>query len=53
MESEENKTVKDVLDELEIPIETVVIRKNGELIIEEDEISDGDIIEVIRVIYGG
>ena len=53
MESEENKTVKDILDELEIPIETVVIRKNGELIIEEDEISDGDIIEVIRVIYGG
>ncbi len=53
MESEENKTVKDVLDELEIPIETVVIRKNGELIIEEDEISDGDIIDVIRVIYGG
>jgi len=53
MESEENKTVKDILDELEIPIETVVIRKNSELIIEEDEISDGDIIEVIRVIYGG
>ncbi|BAZ99733.1 MoaD/ThiS family protein [Methanothermobacter sp. EMTCatA1] len=45
--------IKDVLGELEIPIETVVVKKNGEIVIEEEEISDGDIIEVIRVIYGG
>ena len=53
IESVAPRRIKDVLGELEIPIETVVVKKNGELVIEEEEIFDGDIIEVIRVIYGG
>jgi len=53
LESGAPRRIKDVLGELEIPIETVVVKKNGQIVIEEEEISDGDIIEVIRVIYGG
>lgn len=53
LESGAPQRIKDVLGELEIPIETVVVKKNGQIVIEEEEISDGDIIEVIRVIYGG
>jgi sulfur carrier protein len=38
---------------IEIPVETVVVKKNHSIIIEEEIIEDGDLIEVIKVIYGG
>ncbi len=53
MKVDEGKTVKDLLQILEIPIETVVVKKNQSIIIEEESVEDGDIIEVIKVIYGG
>lgn len=53
MESEEKKKIKEILQELQIPLETAVVKRNSEIVIEEEEISDGDIIEIIRVIYGG
>nr|WP_319374274.1 MoaD/ThiS family protein [uncultured Methanobacterium sp.] len=53
MTIEEGKTVKDLLQILEIPTETVVVKKNQTIIIEEESVEDGDIIEVIKVIYGG
>lgn len=53
MEIDEGKTIKDLLQILEIPIETVVVKKNQCIIIEEESVEDGDIIEVIKVIYGG
>lgn len=53
MKIEEGKTVKDLLQILEIPTETVVVKKNQTIIIEEESVEDGDIIEVIKVIYGG
>ncbi|MBE2899707.1 sulfur carrier protein ThiS [Methanothermobacter thermautotrophicus] len=53
LESRVPRRIKDILGDLEIPVETVVVKRNGEIVIEEEEISDGDIIEVIRVIYGG
>lgn len=47
------KTVKDILQMMEIPVETVVVKKNQAIIIEEEPVEDGDVIEVIKVIYGG
>ncbi len=49
----EGKTVKNLLQMMKIPIETVVVKKNQSIIIEEEPLEDGDIIEVIKVIYGG
>jgi sulfur carrier protein len=45
--------IKDLLQEMEIPLETVVVKKNQQIVIEEEPLEDGDTIEVIRVIYGG
>ncbi|EKQ55369.1 MAG: sulfur transfer protein involved in thiamine biosynthesis [Methanobacterium sp. Maddingley MBC34] len=53
MKVDEGKTVKDLLQIMEIPLETVVVKKNHSIIIEEESVEDGDIIEVIKVIYGG
>ena len=53
LDIDEGKTVKDLLQMIEIPVETVVDKKNHSIIIEEEIIEDGDLIEVIKVIYGG
>jgi sulfur carrier protein len=50
---DEGKTVKDLLQMMEIPVETVVVKKNQSIIMEEEPVEDEDIIEVIKVIYGG
>ena len=52
-EFSEEKTIKTVLEDLDFPLETVVVKKNGQIVIEEEIIADGDVIEVIKVIYGG
>jgi len=49
----EETTIKEVLDAMNISSETVVVKRNNEIVIEEEFIVDGDVIEVIRVIYGG
>ena len=46
-------TIKDLLDDLELSSETMVTKKNGEIVIEEEKIEDGDEIEFIQIIYGG
>ena len=53
MEVAEGKTIKDLLQMMEIPVETVVVKKNQTIIMEEELVEDEDIIEVIKVIYGG
>ena len=53
MKVDEGKTVKDLLQIMEIPIETVVVKKNQSIVIEEESVEEGDVIEVIKVIYGG
>ena len=50
---EENYTVRDLLDELELSAQTVVAKQNGELTIEESVINDGDEINLVQIIYGG
>lgn len=47
------KTIKDLLESMEIAAETVVVKKNDYIVIDEEILEDGDTIEVIQVIYGG
>lgn len=52
-EINEKITIKEVLNEMDISSETVVVKKNNEIVMDEETLQNGDIIEVIRVIYGG
>ena len=52
-EIQENTTIKEVLDAMDISSETVVVKRNNEIVMEEEPLVNGDVIEVIRVIYGG
>jgi len=49
----ENTTVKEVLDLMNTSSETVVVKRNNEIIMDEEYLKNKDVIEVIRVIYGG
>lgn len=49
----ENYTIKDLLNELELSAQTVVSKQNGELVIEDTVIQDGDEIQLVQIIYGG
>ncbi len=46
-------TIRDVLEDLNISSETVVTKQNGDVVIEDNEIQDGDEIQIIQIIYGG
>lgn len=48
-----NLTVKEMLELMEVPSETVVVKKNNCIVIDEEILEDGDELEVIQVIYGG
>lgn len=49
----DNYTIKDLLDELELSAQTVVSKQNGELVIEDTVIQKDDEIQLIQIIYGG
>lgn len=49
----ENYTIKELLDELELSAQTMVSKQNGELVIEDSIINDGDEIQLVQIIYGG
>ena len=44
--SNENYSIKDLLDELELSAQTIVSKQNGELVIEDTIIEDGDEIHI-------
>jgi len=46
-------TVKELLKKLGLSPESYVVTKNGEVVVEDEIISDGDVIEVYRVVSGG
>jgi sulfur carrier protein len=46
-------TIKDLLKILKIPSETVVVKKNEYIVINEEIVEEGDDIEIIKVIFGG
>ena len=50
---DENYTIKDHLDEMELSAQTMVSKQNGELVIEDTVIEDGDEIQLVQIIYGG
>ena len=52
-EISESATIKEVLESMNISSETVVVKKNNEIVMDEENLNDEDVIEVIRVIYGG
>lgn len=49
----QNYTIKDLILELGLSTQTVVAKQNGELVIEDTLINDGDEIQLIQIIYGG
>lgn len=49
----EDYTIKDLLDELELSAQTVVSKQNGELVIEDTVIREDDEIQIVQIIYGG
>ncbi|MBO6275588.1 MAG: MoaD/ThiS family protein [Methanobrevibacter sp.] len=49
----QNYTIKDLILELGLSAQTVVAKQNGELVIEDTLINDGDEIQLIQIIYGG
>ncbi|WP_296805073.1 MoaD/ThiS family protein [uncultured Methanobrevibacter sp.] len=51
--SSDNYTIKDLLNELEVSAQTMVSKQNGELVIEDTVINDGDEIQLVQIIYGG
>jgi sulfur carrier protein len=53
MDLQDDKSIKDILRMLKIPVESVVVKKNQCIVIEEEPVEEGDILEIIRVIYGG
>ena len=55
VKSLENDTtsIKDILEEMDLSSETVVAKKNGDIVIEDEIIQNGDEIQIIQIIYGG
>ncbi|MEA4956814.1 hypothetical protein SDC9_07357 [bioreactor metagenome] len=49
----EETSIKDILNEMDLSSETVVAKKNGDIVIEDEKINDGDEIQLIKIIYGG
>lgn len=52
-ELNDSLTIKELLDDLDLSSETMVSKKNGEIVVEDVNIEDGDEIELIQIIYGG
>ena len=50
---DENYTINDLLNDLDLSAQTIVAKQNGDLTFEESVINDGDEIQLIQIIYGG
>ena len=46
-------TVSDLLERLGYSRETVVVRRSGKIVVEEERLSNGDLVEIIPVVTGG
>lgn len=46
-------TILNVLNDLEVSPQTIVAKKNDQIVSEDAEINDGDTIKLIQIIYGG
>lgn len=50
---DENYTINDLLNDLDLSAQTIVAKQNGELTLEESVINEGDEIKLVQIIYGG
>ena len=46
-------TIKDLLNDMDLSPQTIVSKQNGDLGIEDTVINDGDEIQLVQIIYGG
>ena len=46
-------TIKDLLNDMDLSPQTIVSKQNGDLVIEDTVINDGDEIKLVQIIYGG
>ena len=46
-------TIKDLLNDMDLTPQTIVSKQNGDLVIEDTVINDGDEIQLVQIIYGG
>jgi sulfur carrier protein len=53
VEMEEGATVQDLLEKLGYDRESVLVRRGRRLVVEEERLSDGEELEVLRVVTGG
>jgi len=53
LDKEFEGTVKELLEELGINIETVIIARNNELVTEDEQLKDSDDIRIMSVVSGG
>lgn len=49
----DNYTIKDLLNDLDLSAQTIVSKQNGELVIEDTVIEEDDEIQLVQIIYGG
>lgn len=53
IEVKEGSSINDLLRKLRINRETIIVMRNGEICVEEEELKDGDTVEILRAISGG
>jgi sulfur carrier protein len=53
VEMEEGATVQDLLEKLGYDRESMLVRRGRRLVVEEERLSDGEELEVLRVVTGG
>jgi len=53
IEVEEGATVQDLLERLGCDRESVLVRRGKRLVVEEERLSDGEELEILRVVTGG
>ena len=46
-------TIKDLLNDMDLSPQTIVSKQNGDMVIEDTVINDGDEIQLVQIIYGG
>ena len=49
----DNTPINDILEDMNLSSETIVVKKNGNIVVEDEIISNGDEIQIIQIIYGG
>lgn len=53
VELDEGATIDALLESLDINRETVLVKKRGQISLEEEPLTDGDRVEIITVVSGG